>query len=86
MFSSKIYKSGSTVNVKEVVLKQQHSPQAIKELLEFDKINKAKKKILRSEDDVRAGLLKIEKDAYDKGFQACENAGLKLVEPEPMKY
>ncbi|MEE9542176.1 MAG: FliH/SctL family protein [Thermodesulfobacteriota bacterium] len=75
MFSSKIYKSGSSVNVEDLVLKQLHSPEAIKELLALEKVRKKK-----SAADSKDSLPRIEKEAYEKGFQAGERAGLEIAE------
>ncbi len=75
MFSSKIYRSGSRVHVEDLVLKQLHSPEAIKELLKLEKIKKKK-----TEEDVISSLPRIEREAYEKGFQAGERAGLEIAE------
>jgi flagellar assembly protein FliH len=75
MYSSKIYKSGSSVDAEDLVLKQLHSPEALKELLELEKFNKEK-----SELDGRNNLPMLEKQAYEKGFQAGEKAGLEIAE------
>ncbi len=75
MFSSKIYRSGSRVHVEDLVLKQLHSPEAIKELLKLEKIKKKK-----TEEDVISSLPGIEREAYEKGFQAGERAGLEIAE------
>ncbi len=80
MYSSKIYKSGSSVNAEGVVLKQFYSPEAIKELLKLENIRKQNIEKKKTKRDVSAHLLKIEKEAYEKGFKAGERAGLEIAD------
>lgn len=79
MYSSKIYKSGVNVRIDDLILEQLHSPKALKELLEIEKLYEIKKKEERVEDDSKDRLLNIEKVAYEKGFQAGEKAGLEVA-------
>jgi flagellar assembly protein FliH len=73
MYSSKIYKSGVDVKTDDLILKQLRSPEALKELLEIKNSHETK------EVDSKKRLLNLERDAYEKGFQAGENAGLKVA-------
>jgi flagellar assembly protein FliH len=79
MYSSKIYKSGVNVQIDDLVLEQLYSPKAMKELLAIEKVYEGKKEEERVEDDSKDKLLKIEKDAYEKGFQVGEKAGLEVA-------
>ena len=79
MYSSKIYKSGVNVQIDDLILEQLHSPKALKELLAIEKVYEERKEDERVEDDSKDRLLKIEKEAYEKGFQAGEKAGIDVA-------
>ncbi|MBE9531691.1 MAG: hypothetical protein IME98_02670 [Proteobacteria bacterium] len=78
MCSSKILKSGIDVRLDELVLEQLHSPEALKELLKLEKSRKVEEQQRKVEDDSEERLANIEKEAYEKGFQAGEKAGLEV--------
>ena len=78
MYSSKIYKSGVSVQLDDIVLDQLRSPQALKEFLELEKRREVKEDEVKVVEDSKERLLNIEKEAYEKGFQAGERAGLEV--------
>ncbi len=79
MYSSKIYKSGVNVQIDDLVLEQLRSPQALKEFLELERSREAKEEEIKIVDDSKERLLNIEKEAYEKGFQAGEKAALEVA-------